>query len=248
MNTNLEIYETEGVYGDSSINHDQRLNQMLELIKGTNIKSGAILDIGCGTGFFTSQLRNVFPEVKLYGVDISETALKIGKEKYPFVFFAKADAERSLPFVENTFDIIISGEHIEHLKDVDTYLLEVSRVMKENGVLVLSTPNLGFWLSRLLLLFGRQPFYLEPSLRKSLPIISYFGKTFPENLEVLPSGHLRLYTLNMLKKLLAHYGFEVIEVKSVPHLKGKILRTIDNFFARFPSLGYGLIIKAQKYE
>ena len=191
-------------------------------------------------------MKTIFPQAEIFGIDISRKALSIAKEKYSNIEFRNADAEVKLPFKSNFFDLIISGEHIEHTKDVDRYLEEISRVMNKNGTLILTTPNLGSWLNRILLIFGLQPFYLEPSLKKTLPILTYLGKTFPEDLDSPPSGHLRLYTLNMLKKLLKFYGFTMLDVKGTFILKGKILKQIDMFFSNIPPLSYGLVLKLKK--
>lgn len=246
--TSNAIYECKGVYGDEEkfTTKSLRLNQMMDYVRSLETSPKRVLDIGCGTGFFSKKISEIYPMANIYGIDISQRALSIAKQKYQNIKFIKSDAELQLPFKNNFFDLIISGEHIEHTKDVDTYLLEIYRVMTRNGILILTTPNLGSWLNRMLLLFGLQPFYLEPSLRKTLPILSYFGKTFPEDLSASPSGHLRLYTLNMLKKLLEYYGFALVEVKGRAILKGYVLKQIDLFFSKIPSLSYGLVLKLKK--
>lgn len=245
---NKQIYEREGVYGDAEkfTSHTNRFNQIITFIKDLDKEPSEILDVGCGTGYLANEIKKLYPQAKVTGIDISKTALSLGKKEYKKITLLEVDAEKAFPFTDNRFDLVISGEHIEHLKDPDTYLSEINRIMKKHGTLILTTPNLGFWLSRILLLLGRQPYYLEPSLQKTLPIISIGKKTFPEDLNTLPSGHLRLYTFDMLKKLLMAYGFKTFDAKGSTMLKNFPFKQIDNFFAHFPAFAFGLVLKLRK--
>lgn len=248
MKLKMNIYEQGGVYGNDDIvegNRD-RLQKLLNVIKELENKPTRILDIGCGTGYISNEIKKIYPKSTIYGIDISLKALHIGKKKYKNINFKRADAEKKFSFKNKSFDLIISGEHIEHLKDPDTYLTEIYRILKDDGTLIITTPNLAFWFSRLLLLLGKQPFYLEPSLVKTLPIITIAGKSFPANLNTLPSGHLRLYTLNMLCKLLNYYKFKPKKVKGSFMFKNTPFKQIDQFMAIFPSFAFGLIVKAKK--
>jgi ubiquinone/menaquinone biosynthesis C-methylase UbiE len=247
-NSLKNIYEMDGVYGDADkfASNTNRLALMLTFITNLEKKPQEILDIGCGTGHLANEIKKIYPSANITGIDISKKAITIGKKKYKQITLLQGDAEKNLPFASVHFDLVISGEHIEHLQDPDTYLSEINRVMKKDGILLLTTPNLGYWASRILLLFGRQPYYLEPSLRKTLPIVSFGKKTFPENLETLPSGHLRLYTFDMLKKLLNAYDFTTVGAKGSYMLKNFPFKQLDHLFANFPSLSFGLILKVKK--
>lgn len=244
-----DIYENQGVYGqeNSQFGNRQRIRTILKYVKQCDdVKR--VLDIGCGTGFLTYELKKLSSKFEVIGIDISKTALKIARSKYKDIKFLEVDAELKFPFEKNYFDLIVSGEHIEHLKDVDTYLVEINRVLRKKGYLILSTPNLASWMNRILLLIGRQPLFLEPSLRKTLPIINIFGHTFPNDLSILPSGHLRLYTLDALKKLLNVYNLTILSTKGRTIFEGRITKIIDICFSFISSLSYGFIIKSQKLK
>lgn len=252
MNTNTlstQIYEQEKVFGDENMltSSYKRLDKMFDLVR-TIKKPTKVLDLGCGTGFFASKIKDIYPSAEVYGIDISKKALNLGRKKYKNITFIRADAEQEFPFKNNFFDLIISGEHIEHLKDTDTYLIEINRVMKKGGTLILTTPNLASWMNRILLLFGKQPFFLEPSLYKTLPIFSIGNFTFPETLKNPPSGHLRLFTLDMLEKLLSVYGFEAVAVKGANIFQKPLFYHVDLFFSYIPSLAFGVIIKVKKVK
>jgi len=66
----------------------------------------------------------------------------------PSEYILKASAEK-MPFPDNSFDSIVAGELIEHLKNPRAFVKESARVLKKGGVLALSTPNRKSWLNRL---------------------------------------------------------------------------------------------------
>jgi len=244
------IYETER-YGNErefvGTTYDRML-KMNELVGALKVKPRYILDVGCGVGFYANYLKRRYKRADVYGVDISKTALAKGKKLYKDIKFKRADAEVKLPFKDKKFDLVVSGNHIEHLVDVDGYLRELNRVTRKGGVMILTTPNLGSWLNRILLLFGKQPYFLDASLTKTLPIFKIGNYTFPEKLDYPSSGHLRLYTLDMLKKLLFEHGFRTTDSKGAMMLEKPFVSQIDRLFTYIPSLAIRLIIKAEKLQ
>lgn len=246
---NLTIYEKENVFGDENkIIDSDRFYKLLQLLKDLKTAPKNILDVGCGTGFLASVIKKIYPNSHVEGIDISSSAINIARKKYTDIKFVKTSAEEKLPYKNNYFDLVVSGENIEHIVDTDNYLLEINRVLKKSGTFFITTPNLASWFNRLMVLFGKQPYYLEPSLRQTFPIFSFLGKTFPDNLNSPPSGHLRLFTLDMLKKMLKFYGFEVLSQKGYIMLHKKILKEVDVILSNSPSLAMGLIVKARKIK
>ncbi len=104
-----------------------------------------VLEIACGRGGFTTVLASLGGRV--IGSDFSRTALEIARHKIgpvngtpPAISLAQSDAAK-LPFLPDSFDIIISCETIEHLPDPQAALSEMARVCRSNGFLYLTTPN-----------------------------------------------------------------------------------------------------------
>jgi len=76
------------------------------------------------------------------GVDISEEAVSYCKDKYPQSNFAVGSVN-AIPIADASVDVIVSFETIEHVdeKTQEEFMLEVNRVLRNDGVFVLSTPN-----------------------------------------------------------------------------------------------------------
>ncbi len=97
------------------------------------IEKFRILDIGCGNGDISSYF---FKKNRQYGVDIIDSR----RERNRAFSFAKVNSE-ILPFDNSFFDIVISHHVIEHVYDQFSHLREIRRVLKENGIVYLATPN-----------------------------------------------------------------------------------------------------------
>jgi len=216
-----------------------RSKKSFEILKNIILNSSAeelrFLDLGCGTGEFMNMVANMDGKVKVWGIDVSNLAINGVKEKGLKGFIRDINWQK-LPFPSQFFDVIYSGDVIEHLIDPDFMIKEVRRVLKKGGVLILTTPNLASWYNRLLLLFGIQPVFSEVSTKK------IFGR--PGDQVV---GHLRLYTLKSLKEFLSYYGFKTIKIKGAYfHAFNFLPALIDRFFSHFPSLSSILIVVSIK--
>jgi len=107
-----------------------------------------------------------------------------------------------LPFKDSSIDIVLSLDLIEHLASPDDFLSESVRVLKNNGMLIISTPNLSDFYSRIAFLFGFTPFSYNPSkYRVAVP----FSK-LESNM-----GHKSVFTHKGLEELLNLYGFRKIK-------------------------------------
>ena len=105
------------------------------------VKGGAILDAGCGTGYGAAYLASRGAK-RVLGVDLAPEAIEYSRIHYEddSVSFSVMDCA-SLGFPDETFDAVVSLEVIEHLADPEPYLSEMRRVLKADGVFILSTPN-----------------------------------------------------------------------------------------------------------
>lgn len=114
------------------------LHLILEIAGSVSGKK--VLDAGCGDGRFSAELLK--RGANATGVDFSEKALNFAKIFLPNVVFFKANIE-SLPIGDKTFDFIFFIETIEHIppQDIPMVLFELKRVLKDDGLLIISTPS-----------------------------------------------------------------------------------------------------------
>ena len=105
-----------------------------EMIKNiTDVQNKRIIDIGCGGGIYTKELALMGAE-SVVGLDFSKEILQAAKENcsgFSNISFIQGDAH-SVPYPNDTFDIVISRAVIHHLQDVPTFLREASRILKKN--------------------------------------------------------------------------------------------------------------------
>lgn len=98
-----------------------------------------VLDVACGTGIGTHYLLTA-GAARCYGIDIDPHAIEYAKAAYKGCRFFLGDAaEITLP--DNSIDVVVSFETLEHLTDQERFLRECWRVLKPGGTLVCSTPN-----------------------------------------------------------------------------------------------------------
>jgi len=129
-----------------------------------NYRPQKILDVGCGNGDFSITLARTSRTDEVYGVDISFEKLLSAEHKG--VMCVNVDVDKlSLPFKDSSFDAVFCGEIIEHLFDPDRLLDNMYRVLRKEGICVITTPNLASWINRIVLLLGFQPYYTNVSLR-----------------------------------------------------------------------------------
>jgi 2-polyprenyl-3-methyl-5-hydroxy-6-metoxy-1,4-benzoquinol methylase len=100
-----------------------------------------VLDIACGSGYGANILA-VAGAKQVVAVDISPEAIMAAQKKYSpaGISFKVGDAEEIKEAAES-FDLIVSFETIEHLKNPEKYLAELARVLKKEGIALISTPN-----------------------------------------------------------------------------------------------------------
>ncbi len=105
------------------------------------IRQKKVLDLGCGSGYGSFELIKLGAK-KVEAVDISSKAINYAKKNYHHknLFFRVADAT-SIPFPDNSFDVIVSFEVIEHIKNYQMFIKEAFRVLKKPGYFIFSTPN-----------------------------------------------------------------------------------------------------------
>lgn len=107
-----------------------------------NLQIETILDVGCGEGFTLQRFYKNKIGRKLLGVDFSSNAINLGRKLFPFINFRKGNVY-SLPYKNNSFDLVVCCEVLEHLVYPEKALKEIIRV--SHKFCLLSVPNEPFF-------------------------------------------------------------------------------------------------------
>jgi len=189
----------------SSMYHKER---QASALKNLNLqKDDIVLDAGCGNGSLSLSISEKCK--KIYAVDLARTAFKENSRKPPKnLVFKKMNIEE-LKFRNESFSKIVCVETIEHVLNPDKVLQEFHRVLKPQGILVISYPFLNQTI------VGR--FELTFRIRKYFPI----------------SEHLNEWKY---KEAINHFttnGFELLHSEGIVLDVGLLgrLRTLNKFFA-----------------
>lgn len=178
-----------------------------------------LLDVGCGFGYFLKYCEEQANGWELYGIDISEYAIDFAKKILESVKLMVADANEKIPFNDNYFDIVTMFDVIEHVRSPYDVLKECYRILKPNGLICITTPNLNalekFWKGR-----------------------SWHGYIDPT--------HIYLFTPDGLEFLVRRVGFKIETVKTPFHpLPNLISKITSKMFKRG---GQILLVGRRHYE
>jgi methionine biosynthesis protein MetW len=144
-----------------------------------------ILEVGCGNGRLLSRIEELGFDV--LGIDVSSEAVQRCREKG--LTAERVDISAGLPYVEQ-FDICVSIEVIEHIFDAYHFLAQLNKSLNVDGLVVLSTPNFGYYLWRWQYLKGRSPTQIQNPF------------------------HIRFFSADHLSKLVNTQGFDVLSMYS----------------------------------
>jgi len=129
----LEIYRNYYLHGTFRL---ERYQWTVETFLATCSRK-RVLEIGCGDGGIIQLLKGTN---EVFGVDASETGIVKLREKGIEGFVLDVSTE-PLPFSDDTFDVVIILETLEHLTNPYYALMQIRRVLKEGGTLICSVPN-----------------------------------------------------------------------------------------------------------
>jgi len=148
-----------------------------------------ILEIGCGRGAILSFLQKLGHAV--HGIDLDPKAVLECNDSYPGIEAQVASGD-ALPFEAHMFDVVLSLDVFEHIRDSNRHLREVRRVLKPGGNYLLQTPNK----------WTNIPFEMLRQWKKfhTGPIRSY---------RTLTEDHCALHSYAELKARFSRNGFEL---------------------------------------
>lgn len=164
---------------------------------------GKLLDVGCAIGVFLCLARERGWEVR--GVDVSRYAAAYAREVFGLDVFAGELQEA--PFPNGYFDVITLWDVLEHFPDPSRQLQETHRVLKDDGIVLMNTPN-------------------EEGLLRLLAGIIFRlsgGKISYPVQKLYHSFHLHYFTQRTLQALLAKNGFALLQLQKrhIPIIKAR---------------------------
>lgn len=176
--------------------HTWKWNSMKSFFNSLDPLPTKILDIGCASGFLTSQIANFFVPSDTFGVDSYKQAVEFGKKTYPDIKFKYADAHK-LPFKNESFDLITCIETLEHLENPKGAISEMHRCLKNKGRVLIGqdTDNLLFKIIWMIWTKRRGKVWHN----------SHLHPYSPKRLEKL----IKECGLQIIKKRFSHLGMEV---------------------------------------
>ena len=182
-----------------------------------------VLDVGCGEHALLS--HGVDPADRYFGIDV-KAGISVPLERYVSLDLDRDELREA--WAEQLFDVVFCGEVIEHVFSPDRLLRQLASVMRDESLLVLSTPNLAYWANRILLPLGLNPLFVENSSEAVL------GRRFKALGQGNPTqGHLRLFTHRAMRDLLARERFRIVGARSVSVWRIPGDRLIARFLPHF---------------
>jgi SAM-dependent methyltransferase len=191
----------------------RRLGMILDAA-GERIR-GRALENGCGVGMYAAHLAIHAGCVVGLEYDLERAALARGMGAQ----VVNAAGER-LPFLAQSFDVILSHEVLEHVVDDALAIREMLRVLRPGGRIVLFVPNRGYpFETHGIYWRGRYHF-------GNIPLVNYLPRSLRDRL----APHVRVYTPRDLEELFAGLPVRLIQ-------RTVIFGAYDNIIARWPRLG-----------
>jgi len=193
----------------------------------SRVKQGSILDVGCGFGTISGILQSTL-DMKAFGLDCDSDRLQEANKKGIVTAQINLETDK-FPFEDETFDTALFVEVLEHIARPQHCLSEISRVIKRNGELILTTPNLTSLKRRSQILRGKDPLEVY---------VTTDGASH---------RHIRLYARDSLTKLLSNW-FSVTKVEYCTPARAPSWRRYFGDFACLlkEDLNKSIIVKCKK--
>lgn len=196
---------------------------------------GRILEDGCGVGEYLARLQPLVQQAVGLEVEFDRAVVAHGKAHQ-----LTCAAAESLPFPLNYFDLLLSHEVLEHVRDDRQSVLEMVRVLKPGGRLVVFVPNRGYP-------FETHGIYWQGKYRFGNKLfVNYLPRKWRDSL----APHVRAYSPADLKKLFSNLNLTVVEKQilfgAYDNLiqrfgwLGRLLRSLMQFLERTPLKVFGL--------
>lgn len=103
----------------------------------------SILDLGTADGRMLNKIDERFSGARCTGIELNPELIEYGRKLFPNIELIEGDVQK-LDFEDNTFDVAVATAVIEHVNNPKAFLIEVKRVLKDSGIVILTAPD-PFW-------------------------------------------------------------------------------------------------------
>lgn len=148
-----------------------------------------LLDFGCSTGYFGEIIKRL-KQAKVYGIELSDDVKQAAKV-LDGVYSFDLDGDWPEAVYERTYDCLFMGDILEHLKNPGLVLDKSLKLLKKNGKIFVSTPNVAHISTRLELMLGNFTY---------------------ETMGILDNTHLKYFTLNSFTNMANDAGYKITSV------------------------------------
>ena len=151
-----------------------------------------VLEIGCDCGATLMDIKNTFPQAEIYGLELNPSAAKISGY-FSDTIVANIE-EENVPYEDKTFDYIIFGDVLEHLRNPERVVGYCGRLLKDDGHIIASIPNI-----------------MHISVMREL----LNGDFTYEETGLLDKTHIHFFTAKEIMKMFMRSSFHVDTIESV---------------------------------
>ncbi len=207
------IFKFSSIVKTSLINNENK-NRLINLDLldiYTKKRDFTLLDAGCGNGTNLEGIILKYPNAKVIGIDNFKPDIEVAKKKFgDKIDFLYCDC-LDMKIKDKSIDVVLSNQVIEHIFKYEKYISEIKRILKSEGLLILSTPNFHNPKNTLLKLFFQKPI-MRWENNKNLPLDEY-------------RGHIKEFYEDELISLIQKHNFKLLASRPIipkPSLKGNI--------------------------
>jgi ubiquinone/menaquinone biosynthesis C-methylase UbiE len=137
--TNVKYHIQRKTRIDYKYRWQRRTREVMKVVKKyQGQRTVDLLDIGCADGLMLGRLKYELELGKAFGIDPSRELIGLNKDLGVNLLEGVAE---NLPFGSNEFDVITALAVIEHIGDIEKVLYECRRVLRDRGIIIISTPN-----------------------------------------------------------------------------------------------------------
>lgn len=189
---------------------------------------GRLLDVGCGEGLFGQAVKKRFPRCETWGVELVTKAAEKAASRNDRVINVPLE-QSDIP--AEYFDVVTMNDVLEHIAWPASTLAEVKRVLKPDGALVISLPNVQFLLNVLNLVLRNDWQYQDSG--------------------ILDHTHMRFYTTKSASRLVEDAGFRVEKIVGINPMRPKwyyrvLFALAPRYFRWMPFYQFAIVARSVK--